>query len=67
MTSSSAAAATRRLRAFVADTRGANLVEYILLVGLVAILALSAFRQFGYTLRYKIDPLATTVSTIPDN
>ena len=37
------------------DTRGANLVEYIMLVGLIAILCIVAFNQFGGSVRTKIN------------
>lgn len=36
------------------DTRGANLVEYILLVGVIAILAIGAFNLFGGAIRDKV-------------
>jgi len=32
---------------FVADTRGASFIEYIIVVGLVAIIAITAFTKFG--------------------
>lgn len=35
---------TRRL---ARDTRGANLVEYIMLVGLIAIICIGVFTRFG--------------------
>ncbi|HVJ92876.1 MAG TPA: hypothetical protein VM580_23910 [Labilithrix sp.] len=36
--------ASRRL---ARDTRGANLVEYIMLVGLIAIICIGVFTRFG--------------------
>jgi pilus assembly protein Flp/PilA len=48
------------------DRRGANLVEYIILVGVVALLALGAFKSFGGDLRTKIGNQATTVQGIND-
>ena len=42
-------------RKLVRDTRGANLVEYIMLVGLIAILCIVAFNQFGGAVRTKLD------------
>ena len=40
------------------------MVEYIILVGMVAILALAGFKTFGSTLREKVDQQADTVSVI---
>ena len=44
----------RGLRKLVKDTRGANLVEYIILVGVVALIALAGYRVFGTTVQAKI-------------
>lgn len=56
------------LKSFVArlrrDTRGANLVEYVLLVGLMAIICLAAFKLFGDKIKEKITGYSTTVDTI---
>jgi len=35
------------LHAIIQDRRGANLVEYIILVGVVALIALAGFKTFG--------------------
>ena len=48
----------------VKDTRGANLVEYILLVGLVAIVAMAGFKTFGDKVKSKIEGQANTVGGI---
>ena len=32
---------------FIADTRGSHLVEYLILVGVVALLSIPAFAHFG--------------------
>lgn len=50
-----------RSRSLVRDTRGANLVEYIILVGVVAIIGIVAFGKFGGTVSKKIDNQADTV------
>ena len=42
------------LRRLARDTRGANLVEYIMLVGLIAILCIVAFNQFGGAVKAKL-------------
>jgi pilus assembly protein Flp/PilA len=52
------------LSALAGDERGAQMVEYIILVGMVAILALAGFKTFGSTLREKVDQQADTVSVI---
>jgi pilus assembly protein Flp/PilA len=41
------------------DTRGATLVEYILLVGLIALVALAAFEDFGWAVDDKIQEQAS--------
>lgn len=35
------------LRRFLKDTRGANLVEYIILVGVVALISIASFKVFA--------------------
>jgi len=41
-------------KTFLKDTRGANLVEYIILVGVVALIALVGFKLFGQKVDAKI-------------
>ena len=48
------------------DQRGAGLVEYAMLAGLVAIAAIAAFTTFGGTVGTKITNQATTVSGITE-
>ncbi len=48
----------------VRDTRGANMVEYIVLVGLVALICIAAFKLFGGSITQKITDQATTVGGI---
>jgi pilus assembly protein Flp/PilA len=55
---------TKPFLRLVADSRGANMVEYILLVGVVALIALAGFRTFGYSVRAKIDEQAGSVGGI---
>ncbi|MEJ7733359.1 MAG: C2 family cysteine protease [Polyangiaceae bacterium] len=45
------------------DTRGASLVEYIVLVGLVALVALGGFRAFGAAALDKVNAQADCVAT----
>ena len=49
----------RRLRG---DTRGANMVEYIILVGVVALLAIVAFKAFNKSVTTKVNDEASSVS-----
>lgn len=51
----------------VRDQRGAGLVEYAMLAGLVAIAAIAAFSTFGGAVSDKITKQATTVGTITEN
>ena len=55
------------LERLLRDRRGANLVEYIILVGVVALLAIGAFKTFGGELSTKIGNQATTVQGINDS
>jgi Flp pilus assembly pilin Flp len=53
--------ATKKL---LEDTRGANMVEYIILVGVVALIALAGFKIFGQQVNSKINSQANTVGGI---
>jgi len=46
------------------DTRGANMVEYIIMVGLIAIIAMAGFRFFGTQIQQKINQQGSTVNTV---
>jgi pilus assembly protein Flp/PilA len=48
----------------VKDTRGANLVEYILLVGIIALLTIAAAKIFNSSVKGKIQQQAGTVAKI---
>jgi len=54
----------RYFRRIAHDTKGANLVEYVLLVGLMAIICLAVFKTFGDKIKEKITGYTTTVETI---
>ena len=54
---------TRKL-SLLRDTRGANLVEYIILVGVIALIASAGFKAFGNNVRAKVDEQAGSVSGI---
>jgi Flp pilus assembly pilin Flp len=51
------------LTALRSDTRGANLVEYMMLVGLVALVAMVGFRAFGAAALEKVSAQAECVAT----
>jgi pilus assembly protein Flp/PilA len=53
--------ATKKL---LKDRRGANLVEYIILVGVVALIALAGFKIFGQKVQSKIEQQSDTVGGI---
>ena len=46
------------------DKRGANLVEYIILVGVIALLCLVAFRQFGTAVQGRVEAQTSQVNSI---
>ena len=48
----------------VRDRKGANMVEYIILVGVVAVLAMAAFRAFGTTIQSKMNGQNAVISTV---
>lgn len=51
-------------RHFLKDTRGANLVEYIILVGVVALIALAGYKFFGNKVTDKINEQGNSVGSI---
>jgi Flp pilus assembly pilin Flp len=55
-----------RRRSLVADTRGAGLVEYIILVGLIALVAIAGFEKFGEKVNRKAERLGEQVEAIGD-
>jgi Flp pilus assembly pilin Flp len=59
------AATNGKKRSLLRDQRGAGLVEYAMLAGLVAIAAFAAFRTFGGNVSAAVDNQAATVTTIP--
>jgi pilus assembly protein Flp/PilA len=46
------------------DQRGASLIEYVLLVGVVALLAVAGFKIFGKAVNDKISDQAKAVGTV---
>ena len=56
---------TTSLSKLVRDEKGATLMEYLMLAGLVAIAAFAGFKLFGTNVQTAINGQAETVSTIP--
>ena len=52
------------LARFRRDTRGANMVEYILLVGVVALIAIAGFKLFGGKVKDKINEQGQSVGGV---
>jgi Flp pilus assembly pilin Flp len=53
-----------RLQELARDTRGAGFVEYIILVGLIALFCIIGFQKFGDAVKAKVQDQAATVGTI---
>ncbi len=53
------------IKALVRDERGATLMEYLMLAGLVAIAAFAGFKTFGTDVQSAINSQAGTVTSIP--
>lgn len=54
----------RNNRNLLKDTRGANLVEYIILVGVVALIAIAGFKIFGTKVTDKVREQSDSVGAI---
>ncbi|APS00521.1 Flp family type IVb pilin [Pajaroellobacter abortibovis] len=52
------------IRQLLKDTRGAELVEYVVILGLVALIAIAGFKLFGTTVTNKIKGQANAVESI---
>jgi Flp pilus assembly pilin Flp len=53
--------AHKSLQKLKSDTRGASFMEYVVLVGLIAVVCIAAYQAFGSA----IGKFGTTVGTIP--
>lgn len=49
---------------FVADRRGSEFIEYILIAGVVALLSIAAFTTFGQDVQQKIQSEGSAVQAI---
>ncbi|MCS6899109.1 MAG: hypothetical protein RMJ98_04340 [Myxococcales bacterium] len=52
------------MKRLLRDTRGANLVEYIILVGMIALLSIGAFKVYQNKVRGKVVEQAKTTGAI---
>lgn len=57
-------AITKSIARLARDRRGANMVEYIILVGVVALFALLAFKNFGGEVSKRVDAETKAVGEI---
>jgi Flp pilus assembly pilin Flp len=55
-----------KLVKLIRDRRGAGMTEYIILVGVIALLAIAAFRFFGKSVSDKIQKQSETVKMIEE-
>ncbi|MGZ3420768.1 MAG: Flp family type IVb pilin [Polyangiales bacterium] len=53
-----------RAKAILDDKKGANLVEYIILVGVIALIAIAGFKIFGSSVQKKVEEQAGSVGGI---
>lgn len=53
-----------RLRQILRDQRGAAMTEYIILIGIVALIAYGGFQLFGQDVRQEIETQGTSVGSI---
>jgi pilus assembly protein Flp/PilA len=53
-----------KLHKLTRDQRGASLIEYVLLIGIVALVAIAGFRAFGTSVRDKIRQQSTAVDGV---
>jgi len=53
-----------KLKKLGSDQRGASLIEYVLLIGVVALLAVAGFKIFGTSVKGKITQQAGAVDGV---
>jgi pilus assembly protein Flp/PilA len=51
-----------KLQRLIKDQQGAGMTEYIILVGVIALLAIAAFQFFGDQVREKVEAQGDTVT-----
>lgn len=60
-------AAVVRGRRFLKSSRGANLVEYIILVGVIAIIGIAGFKALGQSVTDKAEAQSSVVKGLPSD
>jgi Flp pilus assembly pilin Flp len=58
-------AKNRRVRDLLADTRGLSTVEYIIILCLIAVVCFAIWRQFGETVKSKVQGADGMVGQLP--
>jgi len=53
-----------KIQKLIRDTQGAGMVEYIILVGLVALACVAAYTTFGSDVKAKVEEQGTSVTGI---
>ena len=53
-----------KIRRLIKDNRGANMVEYIIVVAVIALIAIAAFRTVGTNLNSKTNEKANEINTL---
>ena len=53
-----------KIKKLTRDSRGASLIEYVLLIGVVALLAIAGFKVFGGSVKKKISEQAQAVDGV---
>ncbi len=56
----------KKLTAIIKDSRGGEFIEYIIIAGVVALLAITAFTTFGTDIQNKITEEGGKVTNIQD-
>ena len=55
-----------KVSSLIRDTRGGEFIEYIIIAGVVALLAVTAFTTFGSDVQQKIQDEGSKVTAIQD-
>lgn len=55
----------RRVRELLADTQGLSTVEYVIILCLIAVVCFAIWRQFGTSVKQKVEVGDAMVSDLP--